>query len=192
MPPFDTKASIGLVVEGPGDVQAVPLLLRRHLETEGDYETILGKPISCNGRDRAIVENGLEGYVVAAASRPGCHGVLVVLDAEKDSSCELGPSLLARSRNISHKPIAVCLAERNFEDWIYASAETLNLEDLDYKSDRSGLGRIKGALSEKYVKPTWQPRLTSRMDIALARSRSQSLDRMIRKFDWLRKEAQRS
>jgi hypothetical protein len=185
MPPSSVAPSIGLVVEGPGDVEAVPLLLRRHLASKEKYSISLGKPICCNGRDRALVEKGVEGYIAAAAARPGCRGVLVVLDAENDPACELGPSLLERSEKACQSLVAVCLAERNFEDWIYASAEKLELEGLEYRPERSGLGRIKGALSEKYVKPRWQPRLTNRMDIDLARSRSPSLDRMIRKFDWL-------
>lgn len=189
MPQFSEAPSLGLVVEGPGDVEAVPLLLRRYLTLKGNYGPALGKPVCCNGRNRALVENGLEGYVSAAAARPGCQGVLVVLDAESDLPCELGPSLLRRAEAVCRKPVAVCLAERNFEDWLFASAETLELEGLEYSAERSGLGRIKVALAEKYVKPRWQPRLTNRMDISLACSRSRSLERAIQKFDWLCNEA---
>lgn len=51
---------IGLVVEGPGDVAAVPVLLRKWLEDRYDFRDVLAKPISCNGRDNALAPRGLE------------------------------------------------------------------------------------------------------------------------------------
>lgn len=178
---------VGLITEGPGDAISLPLLLRRRLEQRAIYNDILGKPAICNGRERAIASNGLEGYVAAVAARPGCQAVFIVLDAEGDAACELGPRLLARAEKITRLPVYVALAERGWEDWMYASVETLFTDsELTYKERTGGTPVIKEALKPaKYVKPTWQPRLTARMDIELARSRSASLDRMFQKFDEL-------
>ena len=90
---------VGLVVEGPGDFQAVPVLLRSWLGTSGDYRDILGRPVSCNGRDKALMPNGIEGKVASAVARPGCRGVLVVLDGDYDPVCTRGPDLLARAQS---------------------------------------------------------------------------------------------
>lgn len=178
---------VGLIVEGPGDAKSLPLVLREWLAQRGDFRDILGKPAICNGRERAIVAEGLEGYVAAVTARPGCQAALVVLDAEGDSACDLGPKLLTRAMAITRLPVAVALAERCWEDWLYASIETLRIgSELTYDQRYRGTPIIKEALRPaKYVKPTWQPRLTARMDIGLAGSRSPSLSRMLQKFDEL-------
>lgn len=178
---------IGLVVEGPGDRDAIPLLLRAHLEHQDVYEDCLGKPVPCRGRGSATVPGGIEGYVAATAARPGCRGVMIILDSDDDLVCELGPQLYDRAHAVSRVPVSLTLADRCFEDWIYSSAETLKLGIAEYQENRRGLIEIKQALGqEKYVKPVWQPRLTSRMDIGMARARSVSLDRFLKKFDSMR------
>jgi hypothetical protein len=178
------KSHVGLVVEGPGDAKAAPLLLRNWLQLRGDYIDPLGKPIPCNGRENATCLGGIEGYVATAASRPGCKAVLVILDGEGDDVCELGSRLLMRLRTVTHLPAAVCLADQHWEDWLYASAETLQIPDFKYEAGKRK--SIAAALKPtKYVKPTWQPRLTARMDIELAARRSPSFQRLLRKFDEL-------
>jgi len=180
-----SEPHIGLVVEGQGDAAAVPVLLRLWLRELGEYRDILGKPISCNGRDKALARRGLEGFVGAAAARPGCKAVLVVLDGEGDPVCQLGPRLLRRAKTVTPLHVCICLAEQKFEDWIYASAETLEL-GLQYDSNKQGSGSIVQALRPStYAKPTWQPRLTARMDVKLAESRSISLTRLSVEFERL-------
>lgn len=177
---------VGLVVEGAGDRNAVPVVLRRHLLASGEYRDILGKPVPAHGRDKALAEGGLEGYVATAGLRPGCVGVLVVLDGEGDCVGELGPALHSRIADLIGKPVRVALADRDFESWIFASAETLDL-DLAFHENSNAQAEIKSALRPaKYVKPTWQPRLAHRMDLTLAGQRSPSLARAIARFDELR------
>jgi hypothetical protein len=175
---------VGLVVEGPGDAAAVPLLLRRWLhEEKGEYRDILGKSIPLKSRDKALSPNGIEGYVATAASRPGCRAVLVLIDGEGDAVCELGPRLLERARSVTTVPVVVVLADPKYEAWLVASAETMDIDGLDPDSERDPGGQIADKLAVKYVKPVWQPRLTARLTFALARSRSQSLSRLFEKLD---------
>lgn len=177
---------VGLVVEGAGDRGALPVILRAHLQQMSDYRDILGKPVPAHGREKAMAEGGLEGYVFTAVLRPGCVGVLVVVDGEGDCVAELGPALLDRVGDLTGKPVRIALADRDFESWLYASAESLGL-GLDYDANKSGHGAIKEALRpQKYVKPTWQPRLASRVDLNLAGQRSPSLSRALSRFDELR------
>jgi len=92
----------------------------------------------------------------------------------------------ARAASQSGKPFAVALAEANFEDWLYASAETLDIGLGSYVPNVRGLPAIVAALKpRKYVKPTWQPRLASRVDLELAGERNSSLTRMLERFDEL-------
>lgn len=182
-----TDPHIGLVVEGAGDKQALPILLRAHLHRDEEFRDVLGKPVPLHGRTKAFVPNGIEGYVATAASRPGCVGVLVVLDGEGDCVATDGPSLRQRADQVSRVPVRVALADKSFEDWLYASAETLDLGLGGYDDDQGGLHALKLALRPaSYTKPVWQPRLAGRMDVALARSRSVSLDRCLERFDELR------
>jgi hypothetical protein len=179
---------IGLVVEGPGDAGAVPILLRMHQQSLGDYQDVLYKPAAMNGRDKGLRQNGIEGFVKTVSSRPGCVGVLVTIDSEGDDVKELGPVLESRCASVTGLPVKVVLSHKNFESWLYASAETLEL-GLDYVPERSGLGEITSALARsnrKYVKPTWQPRLTARMDLSLASARDPNLVRLLSAFDSLR------
>jgi hypothetical protein len=176
---------IGLVVEGRGEQYAIPILLRKHMMSNDDYRDILSSPVVCHGRDKALMPHGIEGFVATAAARPGCRGVLVVLDAETDEACVLGPAILLRAQGITGKPVVVCLAEPKYEAWLVASAETLQLEGLVYDSARNPEAIVRDALGQKYIKPTWQPRLTARMDLPLATPRSSSLRRFVDRFDQL-------
>lgn len=177
---------VGIVVEGAGDLHAVPVILRRFMHSIGDYRDILGKPVPAHGRDKALRAKGIEGFVATAAARPGCVGVLVVLDGEGDCVAELGPMLLDRARSVTGKPVLVVLADRDFESWLFASAETLDL-DIAYDGARQGQSAISEAIRPaKYVKPTWQPRLAAKVDVGLAASRQRSFARAIERFDALR------
>ncbi len=186
MTPF-AQPHLGLVVEGRGAVPAVPLLLRRWLHLRDDYREVLGKPAPCHGRDKALKYGGLEGFVATAAVRPGCAGVLVLLDGEGDCVAKLGPNLLERDRESSQgKPVTVALADPMFEAWLVASAESLGLEGLEYRPERNPVALIEESLRpSKYSKPVWQPRLVHRVDIPLAHSRSISLTRYLARFDEL-------
>jgi len=192
----DSDPHIGLVVEGPGDKAAAPLLLRRILHTLDVYEDVLGKPIPTNGRGAMTTPGGIEGFVAAAAARPGCRVVIVVADVDDDLSCELGPELLKRASSVVSKPVVIVLAERCFEDWIYASYETLELDIPEHSPQKRGANVIKHAVAStgsKYVKSVWQPRLTNRIDISTAASRSGSLERLLLKIeDILRQHFARS
>jgi len=185
MTPRADEPHIGLVVEGRGEQQALPLLLRRHRADSGDYRDILSAPVVCHGRDKALMRNGVEGFVATAAARPGCRGVLVVLDAEGDAACQLGPELQRRAQLVTATPVAVCLAEPMYEGWLVASAETLQLEGLTFAQVRNPEAAIRNALGVNYIKPTWQPRLTARIDFNLAIPRSPSLRRTLERLDSL-------
>lgn len=180
---------IGLIIEGAGDDAALPILLRRHLQDKSDFRDVLGKGIPIKGVSNATKVDGIEGYVSAAASRPGCLGILVVLDTDESAPSELEQALRDRIMGRVAQPFVVACAERDYEDWLYASVETLELGEIVYNEGTRGALAIEEAVKHltgrSYTKPIWQPRLTHRMDIPLARSRSPSLDKMLSEFDGL-------
>lgn len=174
-----TATHLGVIVEGPGDVASAPTLFALLADHRGFDLPQLSRPIACNGINEAVKEGGLEGFVATAANRPGCAGIVVMLDGEGKAVCQLGPSLLARAQQITNLPITLALADFMYESWLVASAETMRLEGLTFNAARGDpVGAIKRALgNRKYAKPTWQPRLTERLDIGLASGRSHSLNR---------------
>lgn len=177
---------VGLVVEGPGDKGALPILLRKYLAAMEDYREILGKPITLKGKGAATTSGGIEGYVKAAA-RPGCVGVIVLFDADQDLVCELGPQLLQRAAAQVGVPVVIAIADKDFEAWLYASIETLALDNADnWEEGRRGKSVIESLFDRGgYKKPVWQPKLAHRIDLALARKRSHSLNRLLAKFEAL-------
>jgi len=183
-------AHIGLVVEGKGEVEALPLLLRTYLYSRNIWQDVLGPVICCNGRAKATRPGGIEKLVATSASRPGCVGVLVLLDSETDLVCVRGPELQGRVGTAGlGKPVRLTLVEQKFEAWIVASAETMPIE-LSWDPERDPVAAIREALGDrKYIKPVWQPRLTECIDLSVALPRSLTLQRLIRVFDELLESA---
>jgi hypothetical protein len=174
------RAAVQLIVEGPGDEGAVPVLLRRYLHIREDFRPdMLGTPIAANGLGNLTKDGGIEGYVRIAASRPGTQLVLVILDADKECIKERAEQLLPRCG--SGVPVVLALAEKNFEDWIYASVETTLGTDIEYVAGKNGLSEIKRV--RPYTKSVDQARLAHQIDFDIASSRSQSFKRLIDRFE---------
>lgn len=182
---------IGLVVEGPGDREAVPVLVRKYLAHTQRYAVNVGHPISANGRDTLLKEGKLEAFVGVAAAAPEACGVLVVFDAEADDVCPLGPDALTRADSATGLPVRVAVAVRQFENWIAAVPEAVfgdesGLEPLDDPEGQGAVAIIKQGLRPRaYNKPVYQPKLTSRMDLESAAHRCPSLRRLFRCVDEL-------
>lgn len=104
------------IVEGYGEVQAVPVLIRRWLEFRRyrNVEVHVDGPVRASGRGAVTASarpgRGVEHYVrLAHLRRPDV--ILVLLDADDDCPKELGAELLARARNVlpAGYPVGVVL-----------------------------------------------------------------------------------
>ncbi len=116
---------IGVVVEGDGDQGAIPVIIRGHLQRRAIYDVMVAKPINAKGRSKLLRPGELERFARLASLPTGTAGVLVVCDADEDPACELGPSVSERCfAAVPHVPIRACLATREFENWLLASAKT--------------------------------------------------------------------
>lgn len=173
---------IGCIVEGHGDVEAVPILIRR-LAQELDSELVVQtpKPIRVP-KDRLVKSGELERHVeLAARNTQGKGGVLVLIDSDDDCPAELGPQLQSRAKAArADVPIAVVLAKREFEGWLLAGAESLRgkrglPDDLLGPEDPESVRGAKEWLSrrmprfEPYRETLHQASLTAAVDFALAR-----------------------
>ena len=172
---------IGCIVEGHGEVEAVPILIRRiasNLYPELGIDT--PRPIRIS-RSKVIREDKLEQAVeLAARNIKGQGAIFILLDSDDDCPAQLGPELLCRALEArSDLPIAVVLAKHEFESWFLAAAESLRgykglKNDLELPNDPEGIRDAKGWLkqrrdSHKYRETLDQPGLTDRFDLDQAR-----------------------
>lgn len=176
---------IGLVVEGPGDRGAIPILVRKHLHMAGDFRDVVGKPLAANGLSNLTRPGGIEGFVRIAAGRPGCRAVLVIVDGDGKCVVDVAASLVPRMA--SRVPTFLVVADRDVEDWIFASAEALSISGIVWDPASRGLGEIRAALRpSSYTKPVDQPSLAAKIDLDLATQRSASFARFRSKIDLAR------
>jgi hypothetical protein len=106
------------------------------------------------GRGSIVKPGGLERYVDLAArdTQPG-DGILVIIDADDDLPCELGPSLLNRAAAAGpDRRTRVVVAHREFEAWFLAGARSLRgrrglAPDIEPPQDPEAIRDAKGWLS---------------------------------------------
>lgn len=164
------------IVEGHGEVEALPLLIRRVArERCGVYNLRLLPPIRIqrtklvhrSGHLTDHVDRELGRVIELAARKVGPKGaVLLLLDAETDCPAELGPNLASRARSVRPDVlISVALAKHEFESWFIASGESLGLNPggIDPESIRDAKGWLKAQLG-RYKETVDQEKLTARLN----------------------------
>lgn len=143
------------VVEGHGEVTAVPLLIRRIVTAYApDAYADIGRPIRIK-RNALVQPDGIENAIELAARQTGAEdGILVLIDADKDCPVELAADLLARAqRQRPDRSIRVVVAKSEFEAWFLASAHALAGQrglplDLAPPPDPEAVRDAKGWLSD--------------------------------------------
>ena len=193
---------IGCIVEGHGDVKAVPILIRRIVQSlHPELQIDTPRPIRVH-RSQVVKPGELERRVKLAASRTGRRGaIFIILDSDDDCPAKLGPELLQRAVNVrSDLPIAVVLAKREFEAWFLAAAESLRGQrelknELQSPNNPEGIRDAKGWLSRQmegnrtYDEVSDQPAFTARFDFEQARH-TNSFDKCYRDIKRLLHELQ--
>jgi hypothetical protein len=185
-----SRLRIAAIVEGHGEEQAVPVLVRRLAEGAGfvgrvDVVATLRTPASKLAR-----EGELERSVELAARRlGGPGGIVVILDCDDECPATLGPLLLARARRArSDLPVALVLARREFEAWFLGAAASLAgcrglPEDLKPPASPESVQGCKEWLSDRmprgrrYDEREDQPAFAASFDIDVARASCRSFDK---------------
>lgn len=180
------------IVEGYGEVEAVPILLRRIAErVSPDTVLDLPRPIRIP-RNRIVRDGELERAIQFAAKGTGeGGGILLLLDADRDCPANIAPQLLERA--IAARPdreISVVLAKAEYEAWFLAAATSLAgrtaLEGgAMAPDDPEGVRDAKGWLSarmprgQSYRETIHQASFSATFDMDMARS-SPSFDKLWR------------
>jgi uncharacterized protein DUF4276 len=184
------------IVEGHGEVGAVPELLRRlsherfqnyHLEVMRPFRLPRGK-ILCNQDLERAVEFGARKLDVNG----GMGAIFVLLDADDDCPADLAPPLLKRVMRVRHGLLStVVVAKREYESWFLASAVSLRGRSSvkidahpppDPESIRDAKGRLERELltpGSKYSETIDQVSLTAAMSFDEARA-CPSFDKLYR------------
>lgn len=181
---------LACIVEGYGEVEAVPILVRR-LCALWQVEVGIEHPIRVP-RSKLIKPEELERTVEIAARRVGNDGaILVLIDADEACPRALGPALLERARvQRGHMDIAVVLAKVEYEAWFIASIESLRghrgiRADAHPPPDPEGITGAKGWISRQmqgrgsYRETEDQAALTAIFDLAKA-AEQPSFDKLCR------------
>lgn len=173
---------IGSVVEGHGEVQALPILIRRIAADLGIFNCDIRTPHRI-GRDH------MTGPKVARAVRVqqaavGADGLVIVLyDSDDDVPESAVASTRAQLAPESDR-VLVFTAVREFEAWFLAGIDSLRgagsvADDASFDGDpeapRDAAGRLEELMTESYKKTLHQARFTGRLDFHHAAKRSPSL-----------------
>lgn len=190
------SATVASIVEGDGEVIALPKLLHR---IAGELGVSLRTPTPQRvPRGKLTMVGGIERWVSTAAPRVAADGgVLVLIDADDDCPARLGPDLLSRARAArGDKRIAVVLANREFEAWFLAAAASLAGQhgfprDLRPPANPEVPRDCKGWLTKQrspghpYKETVDQAGIASILDLKMARENSASFDKFYRDITWL-------
>ena len=184
-------AKIAAIVEGDGEVEAVPELIRRiHGEVSPGAPLEVGRPVRVR-RNRVLKAGELERYLDLAANLAGADGgILVLLDANGDCPAKLGPAILQRVRTARpDRRIEVVLANREYESWFIAAIESLQGQrnvaaaaaaPQDPETIRGAKEWLRDQMDGTCSPTADQTALTALFDMGLARRRSPSFARMWR------------
>ena len=193
---------IAAIVEGHGECEAVPILVRRIAQTLDLALAPVVHPVIRVPSSKLCKPGEIERVVeLAARKNAGRGGILVLLDCDDDCPAETGPALLRRAvKARPDLPVSVVLAKREFEAWFLAADESLRghrglPSDLAAPPDPEAIRGAKEWLEDRmprgkaYVASSDQPALTAVFDITAAR-RADSFDKchreVIRLITWLR------
>lgn len=187
-----------MLVEGPGDQEAVPVLIGRLLREEKkrfDWLAEKKHVMKVHGLERLRKE--LPVYMEHLRGKPACDGALILLDLEDALPCEEAPRLAADIAACELPfPVGVVFAYREYEAWFLAglpsvaASTTLLADGLTYQGDPEARRGVKEWLSSqmprgrKYEPTQHQALFTRSLDFRQARQ-APSFRRLERALDEL-------
>lgn len=184
------------IVEGDGEVEALPNLLIRLLHRHSCFDLFVARPKNAHGCGNLTTPGGIERFVRLALFEPQCEGILVLLDADDSCACSIANGLAKRIEALNpQKPVAFIAAKCEYEAWFLASLPTITGKLLDgrpglkqgltYPDDRvESLVGVKGWLSRNfqggriYKETLDQLPMTRFIDFDMALPKSRSLRRL--------------
>jgi hypothetical protein len=181
------------IVEGHGEVQAVPVLLRRFQAHLREYKFQIAHPIR-RTRSQLIGEEQVRRSVRLAMGTPQCAGILIVLDSDDDCPATVGPAIQQWAQAEAGEILCqVVLATREYEAWFIAGIESLRSlrgikSDATSHPSPEAVRDCKGALEEtmalgnSYSPTVDQAFFTAHLDLGAAHRKCRSFRHMAAAF----------
>lgn len=199
-----SRLCVAPIVEGHGDDAAVRILLDRIWReiVGGEYIEVL-KPIRRKRQKLAQqsheLSRSIELAVLKLKNGPGLDpsAVLLLIDADDDCPAQIAPQLIQWAQTYQgHVDFMCVIANREFESWFVASAESL-IEYLEFDAgelpaDAEATNKswvashFKGT---RYSETVDQPAMTAAMNLELCRQRAPSFDKLCRELEKRRGKA---
>ena len=185
-----TVLRIGAVVEGHGEVKALPVLLHRIAKEWDPLQTLHITQITRAPTSSLKREGYLESEIENLARKTGRNGGLfVLLDCDDDNGCPKidGPLWLNRARAArADMEIGLVLAYKEYEAWLIAAAESLRghcglSTDLSVPPAPEGIRGAKEWLSRHM--PKNRPSAETTDPVALTRVFDMAAARRVSSFD---------
>lgn len=187
---------IASIVEGDGEVNALPVLLRRlRDEWQPSHDFVEPLPPIRVRRDRFLNQDDeFRKQLLLAAAKCGEQGwILVLLDADDDCPGTLAADIHQRAmQHISHRRLSVVIAKREYEAWFIAAAPSLNgqrgfqcpqIGTLDPEMPRDAKGWMRQHMQGgTYSEVLDQPAFTAKFDLKQAFDSSRSFRKLCKEW----------
>jgi hypothetical protein len=184
------------IVEGHGEVNAVPELLRRLRNEAHAYQLDVNPPIR-KKRSELVEEAQLRRAVLLARKQENCAAILVLFDSDDDCPKTLAPSVQGWAESAAGSvPCAVVMAHREYEAWFLAAIESLRgvrgirpdaVSHHEPEAPRGAKWHLEQRMARgrSYSETADQAALSARLDLAAVYRRCRSFKRMVRAFGLL-------
>ena len=181
------------IVEGHGEVKAVPVLLRRLGEEAGAYGIGINSPIR-RKRSELTLESKLSRSIELARKTDVNAAILILIDADDDCPRDLGPRLQNAAQTVAREiSCQVVLASREYEAWFLGAIESLRgvrgiCDDACSHPEPERPRNAKGAIEERlregnsYAETTDQAAMTARFDFGAAYRSCRSFRKLTKSF----------
>lgn len=112
------------LVEGQGDVDAVPSLLYQLLHDRQEWQWHVGRPYRV--RSLGALKKNLTYFILNASKQKDCGAILILLDSDDDCPVEVAKALATEIRKFNLlQPVAIVFANREYEAWFLASLPSI-------------------------------------------------------------------
>lgn len=181
---MNLRTTIATVVEGAGEIEALPLLVRRIAgEVFGRWDVDLPRPHRLPRGQMTTGEN-LRVAVRVQSARVRTGGVLVVTDADDACAVTFADQLRELAKPV---PVEVAVAVREFEAWFLAAIDSLRQHrevrpdaalSGDPEAPRGAKETLSALMSRPYRETRHQPSFAMMMDLGQGR-RARSFEHLV-------------
>ncbi len=180
------------IVEGHGEVEAFPILLRRLVMAAEAWNVTINTAVR-QPRGRLVKQQGLT-HAIRLARTSNCQAMLVLIDGDDDCPAELGPRLQEwADAEMPDIPCEVVIAHREYEAWFLAAAASLRAQcgiradapaHPHPESPRDAKARLEARMvaGRTYLETLAQPRMSAAFSLAQAWQASRSFRKLASSF----------